>query len=149
MGVTQYDLVVIGSGPAGQKGAIGAAKMRKKVAIIDRKQMIGGVCVNSGTVPSKTMREAILYLSGYRLRTFYGRDYNLKDRITMQDLTFRVQAMITRECEVIRAQLHRNQVAVYEGLARFLDPHTLEIDNGSELVQIKGDHVLIACGTRP
>src|SRR5437868_14800033 len=91
MGVTKYDLVVIGSGPAGQKGAICAAKMRKKVAIIDRKQMIGGVCVNTGTVPSKTMREAILYLSGYRVRSFYGRDYNLKDRITMQDLTFRVQ----------------------------------------------------------
>ena len=149
MGVTQYDLVVIGSGPAGQKGAICAAKMRKKVAIIDRKQMIGGVCVNTGTVPSKTMREAILYLSGYRVRSFYGRDYNLKDRITMQDLTFRVQAMITRECEVIRAQLHRNQVQVYEGAARFVDPHTVEVDNGSEITQLRGERILIACGTRP
>src|SRR5215472_13585271 len=115
MDSSQYDLVVIGSGPAGQKGAICAAKMRKRVAIIDRKQMIGGVCVNTGTVPSKTLREAILYLSGYRVRSFYGRDYSLKEHITMNDLTFRVQAMITRECEVIRAQLHRNRVDNFEG----------------------------------
>ncbi|HEV2113586.1 MAG TPA: FAD-dependent oxidoreductase, partial [Terriglobales bacterium] len=149
MAATQYDLVVIGSGPAGQKGAICAAKMRKKVAIIDRKQMIGGVCVNTGTVPSKTLREAILYLSGYRLRTFYGRDYQLKERISMPDLTFRVQAMITRECEVIRAQLHRNRVDSYEGTASFLDPNTVEVDGGAEKIQLKADHILIACGTRP
>lgn len=149
MAATQYDLVVIGSGPAGQKGAICAAKMRKKVAIIDRKQMTGGVCVNTGTVPSKTLREAILYLSGYRLRTFYGRDYQLKERISMPDLTFRVQAMITRECEVIRAQLHRNRVDSYEGTASFLDPNTVEVDGGAEKIQLKADHILIACGTRP
>ena len=81
-----YDLVVIGSGPAGQKGAIAAAKLRKKVAVIDRHGMVGGVCVHTGTIPSKTLREAILYLSGFQQRTFYGRDYCLKDQIAVQDL---------------------------------------------------------------
>ena len=80
-GNNSYDLVVIGSGPAGQKAAICAAKMRKKVAVIERKRSIGGVCVNTGTIPSKTFREAVLYLSGLRQRTFYGRGYAVKDQI--------------------------------------------------------------------
>ncbi len=84
-----YDLIVVGSGPAGQKAAICAAKLRKKVAVIERKRTIGGVCVNTGTIPSKTFREAILYLSGLRQRTFYGRGYAVKDNICMQDLVFR------------------------------------------------------------
>ncbi len=149
METNEYDLVVIGSGPAGQKGAICAAKMRKKVAIIDRKRTIGGVCVHTGTIPSKTLREAVLYLSGFRQRTFYGRGYVLKDRISMSDLIFRAQAVMAREIEVIKAQLRRNYVTTLEGDARFTDPHTIEIrsDEGSQLV--RGQHVLIACGTRP
>ena len=145
----QFDLVVIGSGPAGQKGAICAAKMRKKVAIIDRKMTMGGVCVHTGTIPSKTLREAVLYLSGLRQRTFYGRGYAVKDRIAMSDLVFRAQAVMAREIEVIKAQLRRNYVTTFEGEARFLDPHTIEIksDDGSQLV--RGSLVLIACGTRP
>jgi len=145
----QFDLVVIGSGPAGQKGAICAAKMRKKVAIIDRKMTMGGVCVHTGTIPSKTLREAVLYLSGLRQRTFYGRGYALKDRIAMSDLVFRSQAVMAREMEVIKAQLRRNYVTTFEGEARFLDPHTIEVksDDGSHLV--RGSQVLIACGTRP
>jgi len=145
----EYDLVVIGSGPAGQKGAICAAKLRKKVAIIDRKRAIGGVCVHTGTIPSKTLREAVLYLSGFRQRTFYGRGYVLKDRIAMADLIFRAQAVMAREIEVIKAQLRRNYVATLEGEARFVDPHTIEIrgDDGSQLV--RGQHILLACGTRP
>jgi NAD(P) transhydrogenase len=149
MEVNDYDLVVIGSGPAGQKGAICAAKLRKKVAIIDRTSTIGGVCVHTGTIPSKTLREAVLYLSGFRQRTFYGRGYVLKDRISMADLVFRAQAVITREIEVIKAQLRRNYVTTIEGDARFIDPHTIEIKSpeGSQLVH--GDHILVACGTRP
>lgn len=145
----EYDLVVIGSGPAGQKGAICAAKLRKKVAIVDRKRTIGGVCVHTGTIPSKTLREAVLYLSGFRQRTFYGRGYVLKDRIAMSDLIFRAQAVMAREIEVIKAQLRRNYVTTLEGEARFVDPHTIEIrtDEGSQLVC--GQHVLLACGTRP
>ena len=149
METNEYDLVVIGSGPAGQKGAICAAKMRKKVAIIDRKKSVGGVCVHTGTIPSKTLREAILYLSGFRQRTFYGRGYVLKDRIAMSDLIFRAQAVMAREVEVIKAQLRRNCVTVLDGDARFLDANTLEVksEEGSQLV--RGQHILIACGTRP
>jgi len=139
MEANEYHLLVIGSGPAGQKGAICAAKMRKKVAIIDRKKTIGGVCVHTGTIPSKTLREAVLYLSGFRQRTFYGRGYVLKDRIAMADLTFRAQSVMLREVEV----------TTLEGDARFINPTTIEVknDDGSQLV--RGHHVLIACGTRP
>jgi len=149
MEANEYHLVVIGSGPAGQKGAICAAKMRKKVAIIDRKKTIGGVCVHTGTIPSKTLREAVLYLSGLRQRSFYGRGYTVKDRIAMSDLVFRAQAVMAREIEVIKAQLRRNYITTLEGDASFIDPHTVEVksEDGSQLV--RGDHILIACGTRP
>ena len=128
-GVQQFDLVVIGSGPAGQKGAICAAKIRKRVAVIDRKEMIGGVCVHTGTIPSKMLREAVLYFTGFTQRTFYGKDYMLKERISVQDLAYRVQAVVTRETEIVRAQLRRNGISVIEGSARFLDPHTVLVES--------------------
>ncbi|MFZ3263413.1 MAG: Si-specific NAD(P)(+) transhydrogenase [Terriglobales bacterium] len=149
MPANEYDLVVIGSGPAGQKGAICAAKMRKKVAIIDRERTIGGVCVHTGTIPSKMFREAVLYLSGFRQRTFYGRGYVLKDRIEMSDLVFRAQSVMSREVEVIKAQLRRNYVDTFSGDAHFADPHTVEISSADGTQQIRGEHILIACGTRP
>src|SRR5437868_3958319 len=145
----EYDLVVIGSGPAGQKGAICAAKLRKKVAIIDRERFIGGVCVHTGTIPSKMLREAILYLSGFRQRTFYGRGYVVKDRIAMSDLVFRAQSVMSREVEVIKSQLRRNYVDSLEGDAQFKDPHTIEIHNEDGVQLVHAEHVLIACGTRP
>ena len=145
----RYDLIVIGSGPAGQKGAICAAKLGKKVAIIDRVRSVGGVCVHTGTIPSKTLREAVLYLTGFQQRTFYGRNYALKERISMQDLTFRAEAVMTREIEVIRAQLNRNGVTVFEGKASFVDPHTVEVERQSSSELLRGDYVLVACGTRP
>lgn len=149
MEANEYDLVVIGSGPAGQKGAICAAKMRKKVAIIDRTKSVGGVCVHTGTIPSKTLREAVLYLSGFRQRTFYGRGYALKDRIAMSDLIFRAESVMAREVEVIKSQLRRNYVTIFEGDARFLDAHTLEVKNHEGAQLLHGQHILIACGTRP
>ena len=97
MNSPRYDLVVIGSGPAGQKGAIAAAKLGKRVAIVDSEAMIGGVCLNTGTIPSKTLREAILYLTGLRQRAFYGRDYKLKQEISVSDLMSRVEMVKTRE----------------------------------------------------
>lgn len=148
MTVHQYDFVVIGSGPAGHRAAISAAKLRKRVVVIERKRMIGGVCVHTGTIPSKTLREAVLYLTGFSQRTFYGRDYTLKDNISVQDLAFRVQAVITRETEVITSQLKHNGVALLEGIARFLDPHTIEVQGEEEPIVVSGDHILIACGTR-
>jgi NAD(P) transhydrogenase len=149
MEANEYDLVVIGSGPAGQKGAICAAKMRKKVAIVERTKGMGGVCVHTGTIPSKTLREAVLYLSGLRQRTFYGRSYVVKDRIAMSDLTFRAQSVMAREIEVIKAQLRRNYVTAFEGDARFIDPNTIEVKNADGSQLVRGHHVLIACGTRP
>jgi NAD(P) transhydrogenase len=149
MEANTYNLVVIGSGPAGQKGAICAAKLRKKVAIIDRLRTMGGVCVHTGTIPSKTLREAVLYLSGFRQRSFYGRGYVLKDRIAMSDLTFRALAVMAREVEVIKAQLRRNYVTTLEGEARFTDPHTIEIKSEDGVQEVRGEHILIACGTRP
>src|SRR5271156_5324089 len=146
---SQFDLVVIGSGPAGQKGAICAAKMRKRVAIIDRTVMIGGVCVHTGTIPSKSVREAIFQLTGNAVRAFYGDSYRGKNDITIHDLSFRVNAIVSRETEVIRAQLKRNGVAVFQGTAQFVDPHTLEVQGDTEKITVRGDHILIACGTRP
>jgi NAD(P) transhydrogenase len=145
----QYDLVVIGSGPAGQKGAIAAAKVGKRVAIVDRKEMVGGVCLHTGTIPSKTLREAILYLSGIQQRTFYGRDYSLKDSVSVADLAFRINTVMAREMEIVRAQLKRNGIATYHGSARFVDPHTLEVVSFDGSALLAGQFVLIACGTRP
>lgn len=149
MEANQYDLVVIGSGPAGQKAAICAAKLRKKVAIVEKTRMVGGVCVHAGTIPSKTLREAVLYLSGLRQRTFYGRGYSVKDQIAMQDLVFRAQAVMAREIEVIKAQLRRNQVTTLEGVGRFIDPHSVEVVREDASLVVRADKIMIACGTRP
>lgn len=149
MGESQFDLIVIGSGPAGQKSAICAAKLRKRVAVIDRTLMIGGVCVHTGTIPSKSVREAIFQLTGNAVKAFYGDHYKGKNDITMQDLAFRVRATIARETEVIRAQLKRNGVQIFQGTAKFADAHTLEVQGESEKVTLRGDHIMIACGTRP
>src|SRR5262245_35545145 len=120
-----YDLIVIGSGPAGQKGAVAGAKLGKRVAVIDRRVRIGGACRHTGTTPSKTLREAILYLSGFRQRVFYGRDYTVKEEIAVSDLSQRVRQVMGRELEVIRAQLKRNRIATVHGTARFIEPHSI------------------------
>jgi NAD(P) transhydrogenase len=149
MSDAQFDLVVIGSGPAGQKGAICAAKLRKRVAVIDRTTMIGGVCVHTGTIPSKSVREAIFQLTGNAVKALYGDNYRGKNDLSVQDLSFRVKSIIARETEVIRAQLKRNGVSVFQGSATFADPHTIEVQNNAEKTTLHGEHVLIACGTRP
>jgi NAD(P) transhydrogenase len=144
-----YNLLVIGSGPAGQKGAINAAKQRRKVAVVDSRQMIGGCSLHLGTIPSKTLREAILYFSGVRQRAFYGMDYTLKDDISAADLAYRVRAVLEREGEVVRAQLKRNGVTTVSGHARFVDPYTIEIEGDDGPTRATADYILIACGTRP
>ncbi len=149
MNDSQYDLIVIGSGPAGLKGAIAAAKQHLRVAVVDRRDMIGGCSLHLGTIPSKTLREAILYLSGVRQRTFYGMDYTVKENISAEDLKFRVHAVLARETEVVRAQFRRNGVTMIDGHACFADPHTLEVDTGDGARELHAEHVLIACGTRP
>jgi len=147
--VPEYDLVVIGSGPAGQKGAIAAAKARKRVAVIERTGMIGGVSVHTGTIPSKTVREAIFQLSGLGVSTLYGNGSKSHVEISVEKVSSRVRAIIARETEVIRAQLERNGIAIYQGSARFLDPHTVEVQGEGEAIRITGSKILVACGTRP
>jgi NAD(P) transhydrogenase len=144
-----FDLVVIGSGPGGQKGAICAAKLRKRVAIIDRTVMMGGVCVHTGTIPSKSVREAIFQLTGFAVKAFYGNNFRGTNEISIQDVALRVNSVIARETEVIRAQLKRNGVAIFQGTAQFTDPHTIEVQGDGQKITLRGDHVLVACGTRP
>jgi NAD(P) transhydrogenase len=144
-----YDLIVIGSGPAGQKGAICAAKLRKRVAIIDRTEMMGGVCVHTGTIPSKSVREAIFQLTGIAVKTFYGSSYRGKGDVSVHDLASRVSSIVSRETDVIRAQLRRNGISIFQGMAQFTDPHTVEVQGEAEKVTLCGENILIACGTRP
>jgi NAD(P) transhydrogenase len=143
-----YDLIVIGSGPGGQKAAIAAAKLGKRVAIVDKHDMVGGVCVNTGTIPSKTLREAVVYLTGMSQRELYGASYRVKKDITIADLLARTQHVIGREVEVVRAQLLRNHVDMIDGFARFVDPHTLAVE-GRSRTTISGDKIVIATGTKP
>ena len=146
----QYDLIVIGSGPAGQKAAIQAAKIHKKVAIIERGREIGGVAVHTGTIPSKTLREAVMYLSGYDQRGLYGKSYRLKNALTMEDLMQRVTITISQETEVMSDQLRRNGVSIIEGTASFVDPHTIRLQSRDGKTQdYKTRKVLLATGTRP
>jgi NAD(P) transhydrogenase len=144
-----YDLLVIGSGPAGQRAAIQAAKLEKQVALVEKKSVLGGVSVNTGTIPSKTLREAVLDLSGYREREFYGQSYTVKQRITMQDLLQRVDAVIRHEIDVTRAQLLRNRVEVISARASMVDAHTIRLDSvdghGQRLVSAL--NIIIAVGT--
>src|SRR5579863_370989 len=120
-----YDLLVIGSGPGGQRSAIQAAKLNKRVAIVERKLVVGGVCINTGTIPSKTLREAVMHLSGYRERAVYGASYTVKRHITMEDLLFRTQHVIRHEIDVTQHQLSRNDVELIAASASFVDPHTI------------------------
>ncbi|MBF6561218.1 MAG: Si-specific NAD(P)(+) transhydrogenase [Candidatus Binataceae bacterium] len=146
-----YDLAVIGSGPAGHHAAIQAAKLRKKVILAERNPIIGGICVNTGTIPSKTMREAVLYLSGYREHSMYGESYRVKEQITFQDLLFRVDGVVRHEIDVSRHQLQRNHVELVCGEASFVDPHTLKItltEGGSQRL-ISVANVIVAVGTLP
>lgn len=150
MSVSEFDLVVIGSGPSGQKSAVAAAKLGKRVAVVDRNQMIGGVCVHTGTIPSKTLREAILHLKAFTEAVPYSNNGQDKTDVSVQDLAFRVQSIISRETTVIQAQLKRNRIAVFEGAARFVDPHTVQVESLTQQpVTLRGEHIVIACGTRP
>jgi NAD(P) transhydrogenase len=145
-----YDLLVIGSGPAGQKAAIQASKLGRRVAVIDRGHMIGGVSIHTGTIPSKTLREAVLYLTGMSQRGIYGQSYRVKQEITSGDLFWRMEHVINREVDVIRNQLGRNHVTLVTGDARFVAPHAVAVqgDNGEERT-ITASKIMIAVGTRP
>ncbi|HEV7653268.1 MAG TPA: Si-specific NAD(P)(+) transhydrogenase [Mycobacteriales bacterium] len=145
-----FDLLVLGSGPGGQKAAIAGAKLGRRVGIVERKHMIGGVCINTGTIPSKTLREAVLYVTGLAQREFYGQSYRLKDDVTVSDLTSRTQHVIGREIDVIRSQLARNHVQLLVGMARFTGPNSVVVTaaDGTER-QATSEKFVIAVGTKP
>src|SRR5881396_3896010 len=147
--MAEYELVVIGSGPAGHHAAIQAAKLGRRAAIVERLACVGGVCINTGTIPSKTFREAVLYLSGYQQRGLYGAGYSLKETITMPDLVTRCDHVIKREVQIIRDQMRRNGVRVLSGTASFLDPHTLRIKGADETLEAKATYIVVAVGTVP
>jgi NAD(P) transhydrogenase len=145
----EYDLLVIGSGPAGQRAAIQSAKLNKRVGIVERKAVLGGVCINTGTIPSKTLREAVLHLSGYRERGLYGASYTVKQNITMDDLVFRTDHVIRHEIDVTRHQLIRNQIDLLSAEASFVDPHTLRLHylDGRGQRDVHAAAIIIATGT--
>jgi NAD(P) transhydrogenase len=148
--VQEFDLIVIGSGPAGQRGAVQAAKLGKRACVVERREVLGGVCVHTGTIPSKTLREAVLYFSGIRERAFYGASYRVKAETTMGDLLQRCQLVVSREMEVIRSQLQRNRIALIGGEASFTGPHEVEVRSAAgEVSTLRGEFVLIATGTHP
>jgi NAD(P) transhydrogenase len=149
--VFDFDVLVLGSGPGGQKAAIAAAKLGRRVAIVERRNMIGGVCINTGTIPSKTLREAVLYLTGLSQREMYGQSYRLKDEITVADLAARTQHVVGREIDVIRSQLARNHVTVLDGTGRFTDPHTIEVNDPltGRVNKYSADKIILATGTHP
>jgi NAD(P) transhydrogenase len=157
-----YDLVVIGSGPAGQKAALAAAKLGRRVALVEsRNAGVGGVCIHTGTIPSKAIREAVLHLTGLRERSVYGEGYSVKQDITMADLLVRCGHVVRAEVDVIRNQMARNGVAMFFGSASFVDPHTVRLDRDlagapadpvsftHETLELRGANVLIAVGTEP
>lgn len=147
--MARYDLLVIGTGPAGQKAAVQAAKLGKKVGIIERKMVLGGVCINTGTIPSKSLREAVLYLSGFRQRSIYGGAYRLKKTITIEDLAFRANHVIKHEIQIVQDQMARNRIDMFFGTASFLDPHRLRIQTTRGALELTADFMVIAVGTEP
>lgn len=146
----EFDLLVIGSGPAGQKAAIQAAKLRKRVAIIEKESVVGGSCVNTGTLPSKTLKDAIFYLHGFKLRAFPNITYSLKKVLTLRDLMARKDRVITHELNVIMNQLERNNVELIPGTASFVDAHTLQVKSArGDVDLLHAPYVVVATGSRP
>lgn len=145
----KYELIVLGSGPAGQRAAIQAAKCGKRVLLVERREVVGGTCINTGTIPSKTMREAVLHLSGYNYQNIYGVSYRVKEKITMADLSFRVQHVIKTEIDVTMAQLSRNNIELETGTAGFLDPYHIRVTNSRGTNDYEADTIIIATGTKP
>ena len=147
--MANYDLLVIGTGPAGQKAAVQAAKLGKKVGIVEKREVVGGVCINTGTIPSKSLREAVLYLSGFRQRKLYGAGYRLKDTITIEDLIFRATHVVTNEIRIVQDQMRRNSIDVIYGTASFADQHRLRVQQTSGIVEHTAHFFVIAVGTEP
>lgn len=148
--MNHYDLIVIGSGPAGRSAAIQAGKLGRRVVVLERAPRLGGVSAHTGTIPSKTLRETVLNLSGWRERSFYGRSYRARDDIGASDLKARLHMTIDHEVDVLEHQFNRNHVETIQGEAHFVSKNEVEIKQPSgEVLNLTGDKFLIATGTRP
>lgn len=148
--MNSYDLIVVGSGPAGRRAAVQAAKLGKTVLVIERGRRVGGVSVHTGTIPSKTLRETALNLTGWRERGFYGRSYRVKQNISAADLQRRMLITLDHEVEVLEHQFARNRVSEMHGNAVFIDANTLEVaKTDGEVLRVHGTSILLAVGTRP
>ena len=145
----QYDLIVIGSGPAGEKGAAQAAYFGKRVAIIERAEHVGGAGINTGTVPSKTLRETALYFSGLRQRGLYGIDYSLKDDLSVRDFMHREHVVVEKERHIIERNIHRHDIDLIHGTASLIDAHTVKVDSSKGEVLLTAEFILIATGSSP
>ena len=145
----EVDLLVIGSGPAGQRAAIQGVKLGKRVVVVEKRNVVGGVCTNVGTIPSKTLREAIIFFTGYRQRNIYGRSFSIKENITFDDLRQRVDHVVKHEVEVARDRLTRTGVEIAYGTASFIDPHTVRVVQDHSEVSIRAENVIIAVGSTP
>src|SRR6056297_3891124 len=147
--MSHYDLIIIGSGPAGRAAAIQAGKLKRRVLAIDRKDRFGGVSVHTGTIPSKTLRETVLNLSGWRERSFYGRSYRVKEDIDAGDLKSRLHMTLDHEVDVLEHQFNRNHVDTLHGMARFVSAHEIEVaTEAGETTRVTGKKFLIATGTK-
>ena len=148
--MNHYDMLVIGSGPSGRRAAVQSAKLGKSVLVVDKGRRLGGVSVHTGTIPSKTLRETVLNLSGWRERGFYGRGYRVKQDISAHDLISRLHKTLDHEVEVLQHQFMRNSVKNIHAAAKFLGPNraSLTTDTG-EVSEIEFSNALISVGTRP
>ena len=145
-----FDLVVIGSGPAGEKGAAQAAYFGKSVALVEKETVLGGAAANTGTLPSKTLRESALYLSGFKQRDLYGITVEMKDRVTARDFLFRERLVVQGEHQRIADNLKRHGVTMFRGFATLADAHTVSIKpQHSAATQIRGEVILVATGSHP
>ena len=145
----KYDLIVIGSGPAGQRAAIQASKFGHRAVVVEQREIVGGVCITTGTIPSKTIREAVIYLSGYQFRNIYGENHCPKEKVVMADLGQRVNQVIRTEVEVIEEQLRHNGVDVITGVATFLDATHVHVVGARGQWELEAPLTVIATGTKP
>ena len=144
-----YDIVVIGTGPAGRRAAIQAAKGGKRVAAVDRQRYVGGQAVHRGTIPSKTLREAVIHVTGIGQRSFYGESYRVMADVTMHDLLLRTAQVVQAEVDVVRDGFLRNDVDLLNGVAHFVDPHTLAIHTENSIIEVRADKIILATGSNP
>src|SRR6202171_741217 len=144
-----YDLLVLGCGPAGEKGGAQAAYFGKRVAVIERAEVVGGSCINTGTVPSKTLRESALYFSGLKQRGLYGIDYSLKENLTVHDFMHHEREVVDMERQRILDNLALHRIELVRGQAAFLDSHTVAVYGAKGTRQLKGANILITTGSKP